>query len=240
MTTKFLILSLLGVILTSCNNQSKPTEKTIFISSETQPCNEGIRKMDCMQVKWNKSDKEYELFYDEIEGFNYEAGNEYELLITEEKLVNPPADASSVKYKLVKVVSKTQVESNVNNTLKDENLTKMKWEAVSSSLFDDNNYPFSKTKPEIIFSQNGKITGSFCNAISGTYEIPVANKIVFKINMQSTNLQCESNVSLAENFVASGEYEYDIMKGYLTLQNNKGETLTFFRANTRGENKMVN
>lgn len=100
------------------SSHSKSNEYTIFIASETQPCDAGIRRMNCMKVKWNKNEKEYSLFYDEIEGFNYEAENEYELIISEEKVKNPPADASSVRYKLVKLVSKTK-KSKTNALIKD-------------------------------------------------------------------------------------------------------------------------
>ncbi len=54
---------------------------------------------------------EYTLFYDQIEGFEYEEGYEYELRVKEETVENPPADASSRKWTLVEVVSKTAVET---------------------------------------------------------------------------------------------------------------------------------
>lgn len=39
----------------------------------------------CMQVKYTKNDKDYTLFYDQIESFTFENANEYELLILEQK-----------------------------------------------------------------------------------------------------------------------------------------------------------
>lgn len=119
MTKKIIFMTfLLGVFFTSCNNQKKNTEETLFISSDTKPCEAGVRKMDCMQVKLDKNQKEWENFYDEIEGFTYEKGYEYEIIISKENVENPPADASSLKYKLVKLVSKTKV-SPANTSIKD-------------------------------------------------------------------------------------------------------------------------
>jgi hypothetical protein len=59
----------------------------------------------CLQVKENGA-ANWQLFYNRIRGFTYEEGYEYELIVNREKVVNPPADGSSLKYTLVKEVSK--------------------------------------------------------------------------------------------------------------------------------------
>jgi hypothetical protein len=51
----------------------------------------------------------WKYFYDEIEGFEFEPGYLYELEVKTEKVENPPQDASSVKYILQNVISKTRV-----------------------------------------------------------------------------------------------------------------------------------
>ncbi|MGJ1434177.1 DUF4377 domain-containing protein [Sphingobacterium spiritivorum] len=109
MTKRILIMiSIIGIMLSACNLTKKANEKTIYIGADTKDCDAGVLQKECLQVKWMKEQKEWELFYDDIEGFSYEKGYEYELVVTEEKVENPPADASSVKYKLVKQVSKTK------------------------------------------------------------------------------------------------------------------------------------
>ncbi|PTT37503.1 hypothetical protein DBR28_09820, partial [Chryseobacterium sp. HMWF028] len=55
--------------------------------------------MKCMQVKESTS-AECTNFYSNIEGFTYEPGYEYVLKVKTEKITNPPADASSIKYTL--------------------------------------------------------------------------------------------------------------------------------------------
>lgn len=81
-------------------------ERPLFIAAQTEPCSAGAMKKDCMKVKYRADNPEWELFYDNIEGFTYEPGNEYELIVNVEKVDNPPADASDLKYTLVKEVSK--------------------------------------------------------------------------------------------------------------------------------------
>lgn len=81
-------------------------ERPLFIAAQTEPCSAGTMKKDCMKVKYNAGSSEWELFYNNIEGFTYEPGNEYELIVNVQKVDNPPADASDLKYTLVKEVSK--------------------------------------------------------------------------------------------------------------------------------------
>lgn len=81
-------------------------ERPLFIAAKTEPCDAGAMKKDCMKIKYSADNPEWEFFYDNIEGFTYEPGNEYELIVNVEKVDNPPADASNLKYTLVKEVSK--------------------------------------------------------------------------------------------------------------------------------------
>lgn len=53
---------------------------------------------------WNR-------FYDGIEGFNYVPGKIYNLSVKVEKINNPPADGSSLKYTLLKVKSIQEVNN---------------------------------------------------------------------------------------------------------------------------------
>ncbi len=112
MTIRILMMiSIMGIMLSACNLNKKANEKTIYIGAETKPCSAGVMQKECLQVKWTEDQKEWEFFYDDIEGFPYVKGYEYELIISEENVENPPADASSVKYKLIKEVSKKKVSN---------------------------------------------------------------------------------------------------------------------------------
>ena len=89
----------------------------MFVKESKVPC-QGVVPMECLQVKYDK-EKEWQLFYDHIEGFNFEKGNRYEIMVTRTKRSEPiPADASSYQYKLKSIISKTPVntEKGIYNT----------------------------------------------------------------------------------------------------------------------------
>lgn len=91
---------------TTTANASAGDEKTFIVGPQTADCT-GVAPMKCLQVKENASGN-WTNFYSNIEGFTYEPGYEYVLKVKTEKIENPPADGSSIKYTLVKQVSKTK------------------------------------------------------------------------------------------------------------------------------------
>ena len=82
-------------------------EITLYIGPELVPC-EGEGPMECYQVK-ESPDAEWGLFYDQIEGFNWEPGFVYELRVRVSPVDNPPAGGSSLQYELIEEVSKEPV-----------------------------------------------------------------------------------------------------------------------------------
>ncbi|WP_088444588.1 DUF4377 domain-containing protein [Flavobacterium oreochromis] len=111
-------ITILAFTLMSCKTINNTNKKTIYISAETKPCSTGLMETQCMLVKWTKDQKEWEYFYSSIQGFKYEIGNEYELIIKEEKIKNPPADGSSIKYTLIKEISKRKMVTTSSQKLK--------------------------------------------------------------------------------------------------------------------------
>lgn len=104
---KLIFILILGLTITACKLSKNGKEITIFIGPETKPRTLGVMEAQCLQVKWTKDQKEWENFSGIIDGFTYEPGYEYELIIKAEEVENPPADVSSLKWKLIKQVSKT-------------------------------------------------------------------------------------------------------------------------------------
>ena len=74
----------------------------MWIGPELVEC-EGVAPMMCLQVAYS-ADDEYELFYDQIQGFEYREGTSYVIDVTITEVEDPPADASSLTYTLVGVV----------------------------------------------------------------------------------------------------------------------------------------
>ena len=93
----------LGVALTGCSES--PDTTRLWIEPERVEC-EGVAPMMCLQVA-ESEDGDYQLFYDTIEGFDYEEGTSYVIDVSITEVENPPADASSLQYTLVEIVEES-------------------------------------------------------------------------------------------------------------------------------------
>ncbi|WP_353161352.1 DUF4377 domain-containing protein [Myroides odoratus] len=94
-------------------NQTETTETketqnivTMYVGPKQVDCT-GVGPMKCLQVR-ETEDGEWTLFYSSIQGFEYEEGYNYTLEVRKEDVPNPPADAPSIRYILVKEISKTK------------------------------------------------------------------------------------------------------------------------------------
>ena len=81
--------------------------RRLTVDAQTQEC-VGVAVQQCLRVRY-APDAEWELFYDEIEGFDYEPGFVYVLDVEVRRVADPPADGSSLAYRLVRVVDKRAV-----------------------------------------------------------------------------------------------------------------------------------
>lgn len=83
--------------------------KFVYVASEKVPCSAGMMRTTCLQIRERKEDP-WQLWYGSIAGFNFEPGIAYRLRILEEPVINPPADASSIKWTLDLVVEQEVVK----------------------------------------------------------------------------------------------------------------------------------
>ncbi|WP_194818524.1 DUF4377 domain-containing protein [Nocardia sp. XZ_19_385] len=85
---------------------SNPANKQfeIDVADKEVPCT-GVAPMQCLQVRTDPN-APWELHYFGIDGFDYQPGYTYHLLVEERPWVNPPADAPSLTWHLVRVISK--------------------------------------------------------------------------------------------------------------------------------------
>lgn len=96
------------VALAACGvlrDGEKSEIREVVVGPELKDC-VGIAPMQCMVV-------DGELFYDGIDGFDYEEGYEYRLKIEEFDAwpgQEPPQDAGRYGYRLIEIISKTAVE----------------------------------------------------------------------------------------------------------------------------------
>ncbi|MEU0538678.1 DUF4377 domain-containing protein [Nocardia sp. NPDC005978] len=77
----------------------------IYVGPATVPCT-GVAPMECLRVRRDPN-AAWENHYSGIEGFDFEPGYTYHLLIEQRPRADPPADAPSATWHLVSVLSKT-------------------------------------------------------------------------------------------------------------------------------------
>jgi hypothetical protein len=87
----------------------KPTAetKTLFVRELLADC-QGESARKCMQTRGSESD-EWTFFYANIDGFEYAPGHRYELRVEVTSQPNPPSDSSSLRYRLLEIVSKKKI-----------------------------------------------------------------------------------------------------------------------------------
>ena len=186
------------VLFFSCG---KDNEKIIYVADTMVNCT-GVAPQKCLQIKENENDN-WTNFYSKIEGFDYEVGYTYKLKVEVSKIENPPADTSSEKYILLKILDKTKTPVS---------LAKGSWLVVKikdKSEFQRNPV-ITLTMPE------GQIQGSTsCNKFFGN--VNLENNSFRVNNLGSTKMACkdmETETLFLEtlNEVVSYKIENDYLK----------------------------
>ena len=110
----FLFIAFLS--FAACNSDDDVSDKieqiTLYVSAETGtyqniPGNdfvEGMRIQEKGETQWKC------VSYQEISGFTFESGYEYELLVKKTTLANPPQDSGNIRYVLIRIISQKKVE----------------------------------------------------------------------------------------------------------------------------------
>lgn len=91
------------------NTKNIPSETNMRVNYYTVDCiGESHGKCLLIQEGNNIGTEQWNYFYfkDDINGFSFESGYLYNLLVQKNTLSNPPQDASSIQYDLIKILSK--------------------------------------------------------------------------------------------------------------------------------------
>lgn len=108
---KNILFLLTAVVFTSCSTQKELTNApyTMWIKGIQVDCT-GVGPMKCLQVQKNDviEPGKWQNFYGDIDGFQFQQGIRYKLLVNEKRSDKSqvPADGSSIQYKLVEVLEK--------------------------------------------------------------------------------------------------------------------------------------
>ncbi|WP_392588886.1 DUF4377 domain-containing protein [Serratia ureilytica] len=85
-------------------NAKEGQTEVLLVNSALVDC-VGVGPMKCMQVR-RSAQQPWELFYTGIEGFTFEPGYQYRLKVRVTPVENVPADASSLRYRLIEQLEK--------------------------------------------------------------------------------------------------------------------------------------
>lgn len=99
-----LTLLLLVPGLAGCDPFGGDDILTLEVAEVRLPCI-GLIPQECLLVR-SRPTQEFGLFYSGIEGFDYESGYRYLVRVSRHRLRNPPADGSSIEYRLIRIESR--------------------------------------------------------------------------------------------------------------------------------------
>ena len=206
---------------------------TLYVGPELVECT-GVAPQQCMQVK-ESADGEYRFFYDAIEGFTFEPGYEYELLVSVDQVDNPPADGSSLKYTLIEVVNKTPVagaSAAGPEAMEVNELIGTRWALVTYlNAAGETVNVLENSEVTAEFGPDGRVTGNAgCNNYFAGYTVDGNNLTISQAG--STMMACEPTEIMDQEagFLAAlqSAATYSIAGDRLEIANADGETaLTF-------------
>ncbi len=212
----------------------EPETKTLYIGPKLEDCT-GAGAQKCMMVRENP-DEDYQYFYDPIAGFDYEEGYEYEIVVTVEKVENPPADGSSLKYSLVKIIDKTPVSEEATAEMTsagDQALEGVEWQLVSLRDQDGKMIDVLADAPITLTFADGRAAGSAgCNRYFTGYETN-GDQLKLDDKIGATMMACPEPVMKQEHSYLSllpQTATFDIDAGKLTLIDAEGDALLVFEA----------
>jgi heat shock protein HslJ len=225
-----LILSfgILVISIVSCKSNKiadtqKMEEKVFWVNSSKVPC-QGVGPMTCLQIQEGEEIEEGKWlnFINEIEGFEYQPGNVYRIKVNVAQLPPPiPADASSLKYSLVEVISQQP-----DLTLRITDIWRLE------SIGEIKN-PTGIEKPltfEFKAAERGIFGFSGCNTIRGPITKLTETEIQFG-NMMSTMMACPQAEMILERGVTQAFEKikkYKIENNRLYLASSDGTPLMIF------------
>ncbi|SDK44856.1 protein of unknown function [Ferrimonas sediminum] len=128
MHTRIVLLLITSFLIISCdddNNTSSLETKTL--ASYKRPC-VGVSQQLCFITQDGDVDS---YLYDSIEGFDFVWGHTYQLSLKVTKVIDPPADASSIKYSIENIIS--DIEDPFNTSYEYELVELLDWTFTKES-----------------------------------------------------------------------------------------------------------
>jgi heat shock protein HslJ len=224
MMTKFRFYSfiLIAILFFNVGILAKSKTQILVIADRMADCT-GVAPMKCLQVK-RPQDEKWTLFYGAIENFQYIAGYTYVARVAVDTVKNPPADGSSKKYWLKKILSREKTSGDQMPTQTTSNIFANAWQLTRIEGKEINT-----TKAYIEFNEKdarfGGNTG--CNRMSGSFT-KTDSSIKFS-QIISTKIFCQDTSEVENAFTRNLEKaaRFEIKDGKLYLFADETTVLEF-------------
>lgn len=228
-----LLFSLAVFGSSSCQKEDQIQTEIWWINSAKVDCM-GVGPMTCFQIQKNKEIEsgKWELFYEDIEGFQYQPGFVYQVKVNISQKSNPtPADASTLSFRLVEVLQKkTDSSLSLTNIWKILHVGGFKNPSSVSNLGSltlENRNPF-------VFQFDGAQSTYFgdtgCNTIRGSFTLSGDKGINFEKGTSTMKACPDMEVELEIQKVLPRIRAYEIENGRLYLRDESGQILMSFQA----------
>lgn len=218
--TIFILIVSTMLFVMSCSSTKNKT--IIWVHSMKSECSSGVGTMKCLMIHKGDSleNPNWELFYSPIDEFNFEPGYFQKIEIQEESIDknSVPEDASSIHYKLIKILDK-QIDKSY--------LLKHNW--VPTQIFGiPVNEKSSMPRMELNMSKMQIFGTNGCNNYRGKIKIFTSTHIQFS-TIGSTKKMClDMNSSNSFDIALTLTRYYTLGNLELTFLDDSGtETIRF-------------
>jgi len=209
----------------SADQSSLSSQISMIIGPQLADC-VGEGPQQCMQVKY-QPEGDWQFFYSQIEGFDYEPGYRYTLLVERLEVQDPPAGGSSLRYVLVDVVDKVE-ELKVNA----EDLSGTTWVLNGYGNLSQPQGVLEKAVVSLEYDpETGQLAGSSgCNRYFGDVVVD-GDQLTFSAGpMGMTRMACSEPIMKQEAAfieLLGRVTRFAIQDGTLILFTDTDEVLTF-------------
>lgn len=213
-----LLLAMMSCRAEKSLSENNHEEKVFWVNSSKIPCT-GVAPMTCLEIQESIEidESKWTFFYPQIEGFDFKPGNRYKIRVEVGKLPDPvPADASSLRYRLVEVLEEyPDKRLRLNNVWVVERLDEI-----------ENPKGMDKSLTlEINVAEKKYFGFSGCNTIRGAALGITENKIVFG-NGAMTRMYCGTeimNLEMKYAEILNEIKQYRFSDSKLTLLDDEGK-----------------
>ncbi len=204
---------------------------SVTVAPQPVPCPDDPAK-SCLEVRFGPGEP-YQALAEPIEGFAYEAGYEYELVVERQTSATPAASGQAVRYRLIQVVAKVPATAVPATPGSQSGLLEGRiWQLVTQRSATGETVPaLAGTPVEARFVEGNVAGNTGCNSYNAAYVLQGQSLTIQP--PVTTLIGCDKERMTQEKaFLAnlSAVRSFQIEDERLVLHDEAGATLATFRA----------